>query len=167
MGRSVDPRKESSLESDYAMALEYSRVAELMMRTVASRAIGGFDEIDIPARFVPLKFLLDSDFLAFGFHSRAECRAKYVALVNDFGQTMAQLYDSKRDKMEDSGSWTEFSDLWSEWLEIKLLLAKLRTALFLYDLRLHLAVNIARRAGAQALELCPRAQAPVIPIRSS
>ena len=156
----MDHRKESSLESDYALALEYSRVAELMMRTVASRAIGGLDETDIPARFVPLKFLLDSEFFAFGSYSRAECRAKYVALVNDFGQTMTKLYDSKRDKMEDSGSWTGFSDLWSEWFEFKLLLGKLRIALFLYDLGLHVAVKMARRAGAQALELCPRAHAP-------
>jgi len=126
----VDLPKKSSLECDYALALEYSRVAKLMMRTVANRAIGGLNEARGPDRYVPLVFLLDSEFLASGACSRRECRAKYLELVSDFGTSMVEIYESKRDKMEDSGSWAEFTELWSQWFEIKILLGQLWIALF-------------------------------------
>lgn len=163
----MEQLNKTSLEYDYALALEYSRIAALMMRTVASRAIGELNGIQVPSRYVPLKFLLDSDFLASGACSRGECRAKYAELVDDFARTMAEIYESKRHKMEESGSWTGFTELWREWLEIKVLVGRLWTALFLYDLGFPVAIRMARRAGEQVLKTCPRVPAPVIPIRSS
>ncbi len=157
----------SSLECDYALALEYSRVAELMMRTVATRAIGELNGINSPDRYVALKFLLDPEFLASGVCSRRKCRARYVELMDDFTRVMGNVYRAKRDRMEDAGSWAGFTELWIEWLEVKVLVGQLRSALFFYDLRLPIAIKIARRAGDQVLSVCPRLPAPVIPIRSS
>lgn len=159
-------RDKRPLECDYALALEYSRVAELMMRTVATRAIGEPNEINSPDRYVALKFLLDAEFPASGVCSRGECRARYVELVDDFAHLMSDIYRAKRDRMEDAGSWTGFTELWREWLQVKMLLGQLRCALFFYDLGIPIAIKIARSAGDQVLDVCPRIAAPVIPIRS-
>lgn len=162
----MDHWQKSSLEHDYVLALEYKRVSELMLRTIASRALDAPNEANKPERYVALKFLLDPEFLASGVFSRVECRSRYVALVDEFRGVMAELYKSKRDRMEESGSWHGFTQLWTEWWELRVLIGQLWSALFFHDLGLPIAIRIARKAGDQVLEICPRLPATVIPIRS-
>ena len=161
-------------ERELRLAAEWMRVARLISASIQSRLDFDPENVDDPlTRYAPLKLLLNDvyvrELIAWGDRETARKlrkiqREKYSQLLNHLAAE-ARLNQKRRvDHMDSAESWNKYGEVFLQAWFVRLVILRLRTALWLHAASLPGAAWVASEACKDLRRLFPPAQ--VIPIRA-
>jgi len=161
-------------ERELRLAAEWMRVARLISASIQSRIDFDPDTVDDPlVRYAPLKLLLNDLYVrelnAWGDRETARNlrsiqREKYAQLLSHLAAE-ARLHERHRlDHMDRAESWNSYGEVFRQEWFIRLVIIRLRAALWLHAVSLPGAAWMASDACKDLRRLFPPAQ--VIPIRA-
>ena len=164
----------SPTERELRLATEWIRVARLITASIQSRMDFDAGKIDDPlARYAPLKILLSKDLVRELYASgeyktarelRRTQRNKFAQLLSSLTAEVRSRHRERLRHMDETHSWTTYTDALRQTWFIRQVLFRLRMALWLDFVSLPGSVWIARAACKDLRRLFPPVQ--VVPIRS-
>jgi len=172
--RNFNSSSSAPTERELRLAAEWMRVARLISASIQSRLDFDPDKVDDPlVRYAPLKLLLNDVYVrelyAWGDREAAKKlrvtqRKKYAQLVTHLAVEARLRQRHGLDHMDRAESWNAYGEVFlQEWF-VKLVIVRLRTALWLHSVSLPGAAWMASSACKNLRRLFPPAQ--VIPIRA-
>lgn len=172
--RTRDSVSTAPTERELRLAAEWMRVARLMSASIQSRIDFDPGSVDDPlVRYAPLKLLLDDvyirEFYASGDHKtarelRAMQRRKYAQLLGDLAAEARLHQRSRLDHLDRTGAWNTYGEVFLQKWYIRLVLVKLRAALWMHAASLPGAAWMASGACKNLRRLFPPAQ--IVPFRA-
>jgi hypothetical protein len=172
--RTSDSSSSAPTERELRLAAEWMRVARLISASIQSRIDFDPDKVDDPlVRYAPLKLLLNDAYVRelhkWGDRESANKlrdiqRQKYMQLLSHLA-TEARRHQRRRlDHMDRAESWNSYGEVFRQAWFVRLVIVRLRAALWLYTVSLPGAAWLASDACKNLRRLFPPAQ--VIPIRA-
>ena len=161
-------------ERELRLAAEWMRVARLISASIQSRIDFDPDKVEDPlARYAPLKLLLNDVYVrelyAWGDRETAKRlrkiqRQKYAQLLTHLAAEARVNQQRRVDHMDSAETWNKYGEVFlQEWF-VRLIIMRLRAALWLHAVSLPGAAWLASDACKNLRRLFPPAQ--VIPIRA-
>jgi hypothetical protein len=172
--RNCDSAPTPPTERELRLAAEWMRVARLISASIQSRIDFDPEKVDDPlVRYAPLKLLLNDVYVrelyAWGDREtagklRTIQRQKYAQLLNHLAAEVRLNKKQRVDHMDSAESWNKYGDVFvQEWF-VRLVILRLRAALWLHAVSLPGAAWLASDACKNLRRLFPPAQ--VVPIRA-
>jgi hypothetical protein len=172
--RNCDSAPTPPTERELRLAAEWMRVARLISASIQSRIDFDPEKVDDPmVRYAPLKLLLNDVYVrelyAWGDRETARKlrtiqRQKYAQLLNHLAAEVRLNQKQRVDHMDSAESWNKYGDVFlQEWF-VRLVMLRLRAALWLHAVSLPGAAWLASDACKNLRRLFPPAQ--VVPIRA-
>jgi hypothetical protein len=172
--RNCDSAPTPPTERELRLAAEWMRVARLISASIQSRIDFDPEKVDDPlVRYAPLKLLLNDVYVrelyAWGDREtagklRTIQRQKYAQLLNRLAAEVRLNKKQRVDHMDSAESWNKYGDVFvQEWF-VRLVILRLRAALWLHAVSLPGAAWLASDACKNLRRLFPPAQ--VVPIRA-
>ncbi len=161
-------------ERELRVAAEWMRVARLMTASIQSRIDFEPGNVHDPlARYAPLKLLLNDAYFRELYVSgdrtaakelRATQRRKYAQLLADLAEQVQLHQRSRLDHMDREGAWNRYGEVFlQEWL-IRIVIVRLRWALWMHIASLPGAAWMATDACKNLRRLFPPAQIVPFPV---
>jgi hypothetical protein len=172
--RNSEASSTAPTERELRLAAEWMRVARLISASIQSRIDFDPDKVEDPlVRYAPLKLLLNDVYVRELYASgdretarnlRSIQRKKYAQLLAHLAAEVRLHQRRRLDHMDRAESWNRYGEVFQQEWFVRMVIIRLRAALWLYTVSLPGAAWMASNACENLRRLFPPAQ--VVPIRA-